>query len=67
VPARPKASGITLLLKLIVIERMAMASPCRSGGVIWCKVLMIIGCTAPSASPSSVAQPAISQGVPANG
>jgi len=67
VPAMPKASGITLLEALMAIDRNANASPCRLGGVRWCKVDMIIGCVEPKVSPSSTAQVAINQGEVANG
>ena len=50
-PAKPNASGMTALERLIAIERSAMASPCRAAGVIWCSVVMIMGCTEPSARP----------------
>ena len=66
-PARPKASGMMLELALIAIERKAIASPWRLGGVRWCSVDMIIGWTAPSVSPSRQAQTPINQAVPANG
>ena len=62
-PATPNSSGISALDRLIVIERSAIASPWRSCGVIWCRVVMIIGCTAPSASPSSTAQMPIATAV----
>ena len=38
---------------LIAISRRPSASPCRASGVIWCSMLMIMGCTVPSARPSS--------------
>ena len=66
-PSAPNSSGINALDRLIVIERSAIASPCRSGGVIWCSVVMIIGCTAPSAKPSAAASTPISQAACANG
>ena len=58
-PNTPNSSGIMALEALIVIERSAMASPWRCLGVSWCKVVMIIGCTEPSASPTSTAHDAI--------
>ena len=45
--------GIRKLEKLIVITRSAIASPWRCGGATWCSRLSTIGCTAPSATPST--------------
>ena len=53
--------------KLIAIERSAIASPWRSCGVIWCSVVMIIGCTAPSARPRTTAHSPITQAACTNG
>jgi glutaredoxin len=66
-PATPNSSGIVALEKLIVIERSAIASPCRSCGVNWCSVVMIIGCTEPSARPSRTASVPINQADRTNG
>ena len=52
-PATPNSMGMATLDALIAMMRSAIASPWRASGVIWCKVLMIIGCTVPSATPSS--------------
>jgi hypothetical protein len=35
------------------MSRRPSASPWRACGVIWCSVLMTMGCTEPSASPSN--------------
>ena len=67
VPPRPNISGISALDRLIVIERSAIASPWRSCGVIWCSVVMIIGCTAPSARPSRTAQMPIADALRTSG
>jgi hypothetical protein len=45
--------GMTTLEALMLIRRRPSASPCRCGGVIWCKVLMIMGCTVPSTNPNN--------------
>ena len=60
VPTTPNSNGISVLEPLIAIERNAIASPCRSRGVMWCSVDMTIGCTAPSEKPRSIAHSAIS-------
>ena len=66
-PATPNISGIVVLEKLIAIERKAIASPCRSGGVTWCKVDITIGCTDPSTSPSTSAHTPMPQAVGTKG
>ena len=58
---------MTALDRLIAIERKAIASPCRSAGVIWCSVVMIIGCTAPSARPRTTAHTPITHAAWASG
>ena len=45
----------------MVISRKAIACPCKAWGVIWCSMLMIIGCTVPSASPSNTEHTPIAQ------
>ena len=52
-PAEPNNIGISTLEALIAINRKPSASPCRCSGVIWCSMLMIMGCTMPSEKPSS--------------
>ena len=52
-PTLPKSKGMTTLEKLIVVRRKPMACPCWACGVIWCSVLMIMGCTAPKAMPNT--------------
>ena len=44
---------MSTLERLMVISRSAIAWPCSACGVIWCRVLMIMGCTVPSVSPSN--------------
>ena len=52
-PASPNSIGIATLEALITMSRNASASPCRCSGVIWCIMLITMGCTVPSARPSS--------------
>ena len=46
-------SGMATLLALMAIKRSPKASPWRFSGVIWCKVLMIMGCTEPNTNPKA--------------
>ena len=55
-PAVPNSTGISTLDALMVISRRPSASPWRWCGVIWCSMLMIMGCTEPSEKPSSTEQ-----------
>jgi len=59
--------GISTLDPLMAIMRKPSASPWRAGGVIWCRVLMIIGCTDPSAMPNNTEQMAMAQVLCMNG
>jgi hypothetical protein len=45
--------GMSTLEALMLISRKPSASPWRFGGVIWCKVLMIIGWAVPKTKPSN--------------
>ncbi|MNN91699.1 hypothetical protein D3C81_2098450 [compost metagenome] len=45
--------GMTTLEALIAISRRPSASPWRCWGVIWCSMLITMGCTEPSEKPSS--------------
>eukprot|EP01031_Cornospumella_fuschlensis_P048877 gene48876-59849_t len=58
-PAAPNIVGIKTLDALMVMRRKPSASPWRSCGVIWCNMLMTMGCTAPSASPRMTEQTAM--------
>ncbi len=51
----------------MAMERRPRASPWRWGGVIWCSMLMIMGCTEPSANPSSTDSAAMAPAAWANG
>ncbi|AEG93555.1 Conserved hypothetical protein [Ramlibacter tataouinensis TTB310] len=61
-PATPNSMGMSTLEALMAMTRNATASPCRCAGVIWCRVLMIMGCTQPSATPSSTEQAPMASG-----
>ena len=52
-PAAPNIKGMHTLDPLISIKRKPTASPWRSSGVIWCNMLIAMGCTLPSAKPST--------------
>ena len=52
-PAVPNSMGMTTLDALMAMSRRPRASPWRCSGVIWCSRLMTMGCTEPSAKPSS--------------
>ena len=52
-PAEPKSMGMSTLDALMAMSRRPSASPWRAGGVIWCSRLITMGCTEPSANPSS--------------
>jgi len=52
---------MSTLEALMLINRRPSASPWRCAGVIWCKVLMIMGCTEPSTRPSSTEQAPMAQ------
>ena len=51
--SRPKSSGIEIVAALVNNMRKARAWPWRSGGAAWCSIDSTIGCTEPSAMPST--------------
>ena len=55
------------LVQIPCIERNAIASPWRAGGVIWCSVVITIGWTAPSATPRTTAHEPMTHAVRASG
>ena len=61
-PAAPNSIGISTLEALMLIKRRPKASPWRCGGVIWCKVLMIMGWAVPKTSPSKIEHKPMAQG-----
>ena len=62
-PTVPNSMGISTLEVLMIISLQPSASPWRASGVIWCKVLMIMGCTEPKVKPSSTEQVPMAQAV----
>lgn len=59
----PKPAGITIVAAFVASMRRPSAWPWRSPGVTWCSMARIIGCTEPSARPSS-ADPTIIPAAP---
>ena len=55
--------GMRTLDALMLISLSASASPWRCGGVIWCKVLMIMGCAVPKTKPSKIEHRPMAQAV----
>ena len=51
----------------MAIRRKPRASPCRACGVIWCNMLITMGCTEPNASPSNTEHSAMAQAVDSKG
>jgi hypothetical protein len=51
----------------MAMARRPRASPWRASGVIWCIVLITIGCTEPSAIPSTTEHAPIVQALPMKG
>ena len=60
-PTLPKIRGMSTLDVLIAIRRRASAWLRCGSGVMWCKVLMIMGCTDPKAKPRNTEQIAMPQ------
>ena len=66
-PSVPNKIGIVTLAALMAIRRRPSASPWRTWGVIWCSVLITMGCTAPKKKPNNTEQAPMANGSFMNG